>query len=101
MSLLDAGTEAANPFIEHPARWKECNGGDQWLFTFKNGYGASVVRHDFSYGGRNGLWELGVLGPDGHLTYKTPITSDVLGHLDDDLVRETLRAIAELPAVAS
>ena len=34
------------------------NGGVQHVYSFSNGYGASVVKHDFSYGGKQGLWEL-------------------------------------------
>ena len=41
---------------------------------FENGYGASVVRHEYSYGGKSGLYELAVLDSSGDLTYDTPIT---------------------------
>lgn len=88
---------AANPFIEHPAEFTARNGGEQWLFRFPNGYGASVIRSHMSYGSDFGLWEIGVIGVDDRLDYSTPITSDVLGHQSDDDVREVLRAIAELP----
>ena len=89
-----------NPFIEHPAEYNPLWGGDQWKFTFRNGRGASVIRHSGSYGGPAGLWELAVLDADGHLDYTTPITSDVEGRLTEDNVRELLRAIAELEAVS-
>jgi len=55
--------------------------GYQLLYKFDNGYGASVVKHDFSYGGSKGLYEIAVLDEEGHLCYDTPITSDVIGHL--------------------
>lgn len=55
--------------------------GYQLLYKFDNGYGASVVKHDFSYGGKKGLYEIAVLDNDGHLCYDTPITSDVIGYL--------------------
>lgn len=79
-------------------------GGVQKLYRFDNGYGASVVRFEFSYGGDAGLWELGVIKFDGdewHLTYETPVTDDVLGYLSDDEVETTLTQIAELPAGAA
>lgn len=37
------------------------NGGIQRVYKFSNGFGASVVKHEFSYGGRKGLWELAVI----------------------------------------
>ena len=55
--------------------------GYQLLYKFDNGYGASVVKHDFSYGGKKGLYEIAVLDEEGHLCYDTPITSDVIGYL--------------------
>ena len=35
-------------------------GGVQKLYRFDNGYGASVVRSQYTYGGKEGLWELAV-----------------------------------------
>jgi len=70
-------------------------GGRQKLFHFKNGYGASVVKHDNSYGGKSGLWELAVLQGE-ELCYETEITSDVIGHLNDPEVDQLLGRIADL-----
>lgn len=54
---------------------------------FSNGYGISVVIGPYSYGGRNGKYELAVL-KDNDLCYDTPITDDVLGWLTkDDVTR--------------
>lgn len=68
---------------------------------FNNGYGASVVCHDFSYGGDNGLAELAVLKEDTdgdwHLCYDTPITDDVIGHLSSKEVDKLLKKIEALP----
>jgi len=90
----------STPFKAHVGRLaNNPNGGDHWRFEFPNGYGASVIRHAYSYGGPAGLWEIGVT-VDGLLTYDTPITDDVIGRLDEDEVAETLDAIAALPAVA-
>ena len=63
---------------------------------FENGYGASVVRHEYSYGGKDGLYELAVLSNDGELTYDTPITDDVLGYLTTNEVTEILIKIQQL-----
>ena len=85
-----------NPFIEHPAQFTSHAGGEQWVFEFPNGYGASVIRNMYSYGGSVGLWEIAVLW-GGELTYDTPVTNDVLGHQSEAQVVEVLRAVALLP----
>jgi hypothetical protein len=64
--------------------------------TFENGYGASVVRHEYSYGGKDGLFELAVLDSDGKLCYDTPITNDVIGYLRDIDVTDVMEKIQQL-----
>lgn len=74
-------------------------GGTQALYRFDNGYGASVVRHSSSYGGKDGLYELGVTKweeDSWELTYETPITGDVIGYLDWEEVEDYLRQIEGL-----
>ena len=63
---------------------------------FDNGYGASVVKHEFSYGGKDGLYELAVLNEDGDLTYETPITNDVIGYLREIDVTDVMEKIQQL-----
>ena len=36
-------------------------GGLQMVYKFDNGYGASVIQHEGSYGSHKGRWELAVL----------------------------------------
>ena len=76
-------------------------GGMQRKYQFPNGYGASVIQGEFSYGGDEGLFELAVFGPDGHLTYDTPITDDVLGYLTEEDVVKTLALIEALPKAST
>ena len=64
--------------------------------TFDNGYGASVVKHEFSYGGDKGLYELAVLDKNGDLCYSTPITDDVIGYLREVDVTEVMEKIQQL-----
>ena len=68
--------------------------GQQWTFKFSNGFGASVIND--GYGAENGCYELAVLGPDGHLTYETPVTDDVLGWLTEEQVVDALDQIEAL-----
>ena len=55
---------------------------------FPNGYGVSVIRNEYSYGGKGGLYELAVLDNEGSLNYNTFVTSDVLGYLTPEEVTE-------------
>lgn len=94
-------TPDAEPSIDgvtHPSTYIDCHGlQSQWKFRFDNGFGALVIRGPHTYGGRDGLFELAVLGQDGHLNYDTPITNDVEGHLTGEQVQELLDRIAALP----
>lgn len=70
--------------------------GIQATINFENGYGASIVRHCFSYGHKDGLYELAVLDEEGRLTFNTPVTDDVLGWLTEDDVTAALITIQNL-----
>ena len=63
---------------------------------FDNGYGASVIIGPHTYGGEDGLYELGVLGKDKKLTYDTPVTDDVEGYLSEEGVTQLLKQIQNL-----
>ena len=77
--------------------------GRQRLYRFENNFGASVVRHNTSYGGKEGLWELAVIkwseesiDPDWRLVYDTPITDDVIGWLEESEIEPILLKIKSL-----
>lgn len=77
------------------------NGGTQKVYRFPNNYGASVVQHNFSYGGDEGLSELAVLSfsdesNNYELDYDTGITDDVLGYLTEENVQDYLTQIEAL-----
>ena len=80
-----------------PYRWFE---NARYEFRFENNYGASVIKHRYSYGGEADLWELAVLkrDEDGNtkLCYDTEIADDVIGWLTDEEVRNLLKRIKEL-----
>jgi hypothetical protein len=85
----------------HPA-----GSGEQRLYRFDNGFGASVVRFMTggmagSYGAEAGLWELAVLkfetaADNFELTYDTDITDDVIGRLSAAEVDALLVRIRDL-----
>jgi len=89
--------------IEHPGMYEAHShlGGTRWEYRFQNGYGASVIRNPFSYGGSSGLFELAVLkAPDWEICYSTALTDDVLGCLTDEEVFIWLDNIEALEAAA-
>ena len=75
-------------------------GGIHKIYKFKNGYGASVVQHKYSYGGDKGLWELAVIifnnKGEWDISYGTPITGDVIGYLGREEVNKLLSRIKKL-----
>ena len=79
-------------FKDHPNH----EGGVHAKIKFSNGFGASIIKSPYSYGGKNGLYELAVFGQDGDITYDTPITNDVLGYLSETAVSEALAKIQAL-----
>jgi hypothetical protein len=64
--------------------------------SFDNGFGVSVIKTLFSYGGKKGLYELAVLDSSGSITYDTTITEDVLGYLSEDEVTENMIKIQKI-----
>ena len=78
-------------FKTHPSHME----GVQARITFENGYGASVVKTPYTYGGDMGLYELAVF-KDGEITYATPITDDVIGYLRPEDVTDVMAKVQQL-----
>ena len=70
--------------------------GNQCIVQFPNGYGASIVKGEYTYGSKDGLYEMAIFGKDGNISYSTPITDDVLGYLSEEDVEKTLTEIKNL-----
>ena len=71
--------------------------GIQAFADFPNGFGASIVKSDFSHGGKSGLFEIAVLDNDtGNINSSTDITDDVLGWQDEGDIDKVLTAISKL-----
>lgn len=85
-------------YFENSGMWM--SGKHQWLFKFKNGYGASVIKHYGSYGFEDDLFELAVIELNKknswNICYNTPITDDVMGYLSNEEVLELLERIKNL-----
>jgi len=79
-------------FVPHAAGM----GGVMSRIKFENGYGASVVKSEYTYGGKDGLYELAVLDSDGNLTYATSVTDDVIGYLRPEDVTDVMAKIQQL-----
>lgn len=69
--------------------------GIQAIVNFDNNYGASVVKSNRSYGGKEGLYELAITY-NGDICYDTYITNDVLGHLTPEDITKLLEKIEAL-----
>jgi hypothetical protein len=82
--------------LEFEIMTDEFMSGKKSRIHFDNGYGASVVSHTFSYGGKSGLYELAVL-KDGDIHYDNPVAGgDVRGYLTEQAVTELLIQIQKL-----
>ena len=73
----------------------EADFGEEYFFENKRGI--SVIRSPYSYGGRNGLFEVAILDKDGSLDYDSGISNDVIGWLDPENVVKLAKEVAELP----
>ena len=83
-----------------PAEIKPLLNGKQLLFKFDNGYGASVINNDMSYG-ESDEFELAVIistdtDQGWSLCYVTGITDDVIGCLTWNETEEILAKIEAL-----
>jgi len=70
--------------------------GYQKFVEFSNGYAASIVSNDMSYGSDRGLFEIAILH-NHDIVYDTGLTEDVIGFLDFQGVVDTLKKIEQLP----
>jgi hypothetical protein len=88
---------------------RDISNNSQWIYKFPNGRGASVIRGPYSYGGKEGLFELAVIkfnntaSPTGwtegwKVDYSTPITRDVIGWLTEEELQKKLLLISKLPS---
>jgi hypothetical protein len=68
----------------------------RFVFEFPNGYGASVIRNRFSYGNKQGLWELAVLNEHGNVSYDNSISRGVMGYLKEEEISDILYRIHDL-----
>ena len=73
--------------------------GVQAIRFFPNGYGLSVVKHTYSYGYDDGLYEAAVLqGVDGDydLCYDTSIANDIIGYQTEEQIELLLNQVESL-----
>ena len=74
------------------------------FMLFDNNYGVSVTRNSYSYGGRDGLYELAVvhMSPgmsESELDYDNPVANgDVRGYLTPEDVTQLMEEVVLFPA---
>ncbi len=69
---------------------------------FDNHYGVSIIKTPYSYGGKEGLYELAILvmkpgDKYSELCYDTPISNDVMGYLTPEDITDIMKQVKELP----
>jgi len=72
------------------------DGDIQAIVAFRNGYEASVVQNAISYGGKNGLYEVGVFNAAGRMCDPLGWGDDVKGWLTKDDVEKILDKLASV-----
>ena len=66
----------------------------QKILQFENGYGLSIISHQFSYGGKDGLFEAALLDDQGMIMYDPERNwADVRGWLDFSDVVELIELV--------
>ena len=95
---ITTSTKFDKPSLEKPHHVD--SNGTQKIWRFKNGFGASVVQFDGSYGNRLNDWELAIIKfdkeGDYRITYDTKITSDVIGYLS---LKEVEKLLVKIKAI--
>lgn len=78
-------------------------GGLHVIWRFANGRGASVINHSGSYGTELAVLRfMGESVADFELDYSTPVTGDVIGHIESpNELFELLRRIRDLPSAGN
>lgn len=81
-----------------PIQTKTVQGGIQHIFKFDNGYGASVIRHEGSYGYHSGLWEVAPWDSDQKFIGQSLLEwcDDVEGYLPWQDVEKILEEVKKL-----
>ena len=74
---------------------KATDGIQAWV-VFRNGFEVSVVRHQYSYGGKKGMYEIGVFNAAGSMCDPLGWEDTVKGWLTPILVEKELKLIKEL-----
>jgi len=86
-----------NIFLKETIREKD---KIQKIYSFPNGYGASVIKGKYTYGGPEGKWEIAPWTNDEHEFIGLSLLGwydDVKGRLNDPEVDAVLKQIERLP----
>ena len=89
--MITKSNKYAEYIKEHPSHVLR----EQTFYRFPNGYGASVVHGEFTYGLEVAVIKWSEDDDTWDIDYSTPVTSDVVGYIDD--LDAVLGEIYELP----
>jgi hypothetical protein len=78
---------------------KEMGLGEIARVEFENGWGVSVVKGPYTYGGSDGLYELAVL-KNGHIHYDNSVANgDVVGYLRPEDVTDVMAVVQKFEKI--
>ena len=82
--------------LNYEVEFVGCGFQEHYTTTFKNGYGVSIIRGLYTYGGDDDLYEVAMLDQDGEIVYEKFENHDVFGFLDEKEVNQVLKDIESL-----
>ena len=82
--------------LKYSLEFVGCGFQEHYTTTFKNGFGISIIRGFYTYGGDNNLYEVAITNKEGDIIYDKFDSHDVFGFLDDSEVEEVINRVKNL-----
>lgn len=86
----------AKTYQEAVERFENHKGDLEYRETFHNGMTISVIRHQWSYGNKQGLYEVAIIDALGEMLYIPSVGDSVIGYCSAEKVVELAFGIWEI-----
>ena len=73
-----------------------CGFQEHYTTTFENGFGVSIIRGFYTYGGCKNLYEVAITNKNGDIIYDKLDNQDVFGFLTDSEVKDVINRVENL-----